>query len=141
MNDIINKFLLAGDKFMPEMHLRDPIVKKYSACGPFTKHKQRIQKFMETGVTNYIYKNELHKACFQHDMGYNNFKDLKRRKQSDKVLKDKAYKVAVNPRYDGYERGLASMAYKFFDKKSKGRGIKENQKLAYELHKPIIRKF
>ena len=141
MNDIINKFLLAGDKFMPEMHLRDPIVKKYSACGPFTKHKQRIQKFMETGVTNYIYKNELHKACFQHDMGYNNFKDLKRRKQSDKVLKDKAYKVAVNPRYDGYERGLASMAYKFFDKKSKGRGIKENQKLANELHKPIIRKF
>ena len=141
MNDIINKFLLAGDKFMPEMHLRDPIVKKYSACGPFTKHKQRIQKFMETGVTNYIYKNELHKACFRHDMGYNNFKDLKRRKQSDKVLKDKAYKVAVNPRYDGYERGLASMAYKFFDKKSKGRGIKENQKLANELHKPIIRKF
>ena len=69
MNDIINKLLLAGDKFMPETHLRQPGF-TYSACGPFTEHKQRIRKFMQTGDKNYIYKNELDKACFQHDMGY-----------------------------------------------------------------------
>ena len=108
-NSIINKFLLAGDKFMPEMHLRDPIVDTYSACGPFTKNKQRIQKFMETGDTRYIYKNDLDKACFQHDMAYGDFKDLKRRTQSDIVLENKAYKIATNPKCNGYERGLASM--------------------------------
>ena len=63
MNNTINKLLLAGDKFMPEIHLRQPQF-TYSACGPFTKHEQRIQKFRETGDTNYIYKNELDKACF-----------------------------------------------------------------------------
>ena len=68
MNDIINKFLLAGDSFTPEMHLRDPIVGNYSACGPFAKYKQRIQKFIETSDIIYIYKNELDKACFQHDI-------------------------------------------------------------------------
>ena len=85
------------------------------------------------------------KACFQHDMAYGDFKDLKRRKQSDKVLKDKAFAIASNPKYDEYQRGLASMVWKFFDKKSKGASIKneikENQQLANELHKPIIRKF
>ena len=85
------------------------------------------------------------KACFQHDMAYGDFKDLKRRTQSDKVLKYKAFKIASNPKYDGYQRGLSSMVYKFFDKKSKGSGIKNeikgNQQLANELHKPIIRKF
>ena len=75
MNNIINKFLLAGDKFMHEMHLRQPQF-TYSACGPFTKHKQRIQKFKETGDTNYIYKNELDKACFAHDAAYSDSKDL-----------------------------------------------------------------
>ena len=144
MNQIVNKFLLAGDKFMPEMHLRQPGF-TYIACGPFTRNKQRIQKFMQTGDTNYIYKNELDKACFQHDMAYGDFKDLARRTQSDKVLKGKTFANANNPKYDGYHRGLASMEYKFFDKKSKGRGIKneikENQQLANELHKPIIRKF
>ena len=89
---------MAGDKFMPEMDLRDAIVGTYSACGPFTKHKQRIKKFMETGDTNYIYRNDLDKACFQHDVAYGDFEDLKRRTQSDKVLKDKVFKVAVNPR-------------------------------------------
>ena len=116
----------------------------YSACGPFTKNKQRIQRFMETGNTNYIYRNELDKACFQYDMAYGGFRDLKRRTQSDKVLKDKAFAIASNPKYDGYQRGLASMVYKLFDQKSKGSGIKnetkENQQLANELHKPIIRK-
>ena len=143
MNETINKFLLAGDKFMPEMHLRQ-LRFTYSACGPSTINKQRIQKFMQTGGTNYIYRNELDKACYQHDMAYGDFKDLKRRTQSDKVLKDKVFAIASNPKYDGYQRGLASMLYKFFDKKLKGSGIKneikENNQLANELHKPIIRK-
>ena len=86
-NSIINKFLLAGDKFMPELHLVDPNVKKYSACGPFTKPIQRIQDFLNTGKLSYIYKNDLDKACFQHDMAYNIFKDFKKRTQSDTVLK------------------------------------------------------
>ena len=145
MNDIVNKFLLAGDKFMPEMHLRDPIVGTYSAFGPFTKNKQRIQRFMEIGYLRYIYKNELDKTCFQHDIAYGDFKDLDRRTQSDKVLKDKAFKIESNLKYNGYQPGLASMVYKFLIKKTKGAGvkneIKENQQLANELHKPIIRKF
>ena len=77
MNEIVNNFLLVGDKFMPEMHLRLPEF-TYSACGPFTKNKERIQKFNEIGDTSYIYKNELDKACFQHDMAYGDFKDLKK---------------------------------------------------------------
>ena len=90
MNEIVNKFLLAGDKFMPEMHLKQPGF-TYSACGPFTKNKERIQKFKETGDTSYIYKNELDKACFQHDMAYGDFKDLKRKTALDKILRDKYY--------------------------------------------------
>ena len=125
---------------MPELHLVDLIVKKYSACGPFTKHTQMIQYFLKTGKLSYIYKNDLDKACFEHDMAYNRFKDLEKRTQSDIVLKNKALKIASNPKYNGYERGLASMVYKFFDKKSKGSGLK-NRQLAGELHKPIIRKF
>ena len=144
MHDIINKFLLVGDKFMPEMHLRQPGF-TYSACGPFTKNKERIKKFMQSGNTDFIYKNELHKACFQHDMAYGKSKDLVKRTQSDKVLRDKAFKIASNPKYDGYQRGLASicMVYKFFDKKFKGSGITNefNYQLATELHKTIIRKF
>ena len=93
-------------------------------------------------------KNELGKACFQHDMAYGDFKDLKRRTASDKILRDKAFNIAKNPKYDGYQRGLASMVYKFFDKKSRGSGHSlqvatnnENIQLADEIHKPIIRKF
>ena len=145
MNEIVNKFLIGGDKFMPEMHLKQPGF-TYSDCGPFTKNKERIQKSKETGDISYIYKNELDKACFQHDMVYGDFKDLKRRTASDKILRDKAFNIAKNPKYDGYQRGLASMVYKFFDKKSKGSGvanneIKQNLQLAKELHKLIIRKF
>ena len=117
MNEIVSKFLLAGDKFMPEMHLKQPRF-TYSACGPFTKNKERIGKFMQTGDRNFIYKNELDKACFQHDMAYGKTKDLVRRTQSDKVLEDKAFKIASDPKYDCYQSGLASMVYKFFDKKS-----------------------
>ena len=119
MNEIVNKFLLGGDKFMPEMHLEQPEF-TYNACGPFTKNKEIIQKFIETGDTSYIYKNELDKACFQHDMAYGNFKDLARRTASDKVLRDKAFNIAKNPKYNGYQIGLASMIYNFFDKKSSG---------------------
>ena len=163
MNKIVNKFLLAGDKFMPKMHLKQPGGFTYSACGPFTKNKERIQKFKETGDTSYIYKNEL-KACFQHDMAYGDFKDLKKRTAFDG---DKAFNIAKNPKYGGCQRGLASMVYKFFDKKSGDGGIvndnnkkknnnnnnnndnKQNRRplalavlqLAEELHEPIIRKF
>ena len=142
MNNTINKLLLTGDKFMPEMYLRQPQF-TYNACGPFTKHKQRIQKFKETGDTNYIYKNELDKACFVHDAAYSDSKDLTKRTVADKILKNK------DPKYGGYQRGLASMVYKFFDKKSEGSGAKhvntklipQNEQIADELHKPIIRKF
>ena len=141
MNEIGNKFLLVGDKFKPEMHLKQPGF-TYSACGTFQKSKERIQKFNEIGDTKYISKNKLDKACFQHDLAYGDFKDLARRTVSDKVLRDKAFDIAKSPKYDGYERGLASMVYKFFDKKNKGikNEITQNQQLAEELHKPIIRK-
>ena len=166
MNNIINKFLLAGDKFMPEMHLRQPRF-VYSACGPFTRHKERIKEFKRTGDMRYIYRNELDKACFQHDSAYADHKDLINRTEADKVLRDKAYDIASNPEYDGYQRGLASMVYKFFDKKSTARptagpsalarsslkrtggGLKKLKNttkpssliLADELHKTIIKKF
>ena len=149
MNNVINKFLLEGDKFMPEMHLRQPKF-VYSACGPFTRHKERIKEFKRTGDTRYIFRNELDKACFQHDSAYADHKDLINRTKSDKVLRDKAYNIVSNPKYDGYQRGLASMVYKFFDKKSTGSGtakpsslgrISSYSILADELHKPIIKKF
>ena len=156
MNNTLNKFLLTGDKFMPEMHLQQPEF-TYSACGPFTKHKERIKKFEQTGDTQYIYRNELDKACFQHDAAYADNKDLLNRTRADKILRYKAYGIANNPQYNGYQRGLASMVYKFFDTKASspdrkivGSGttkssslerVNENIKLANELHKPIIRKF
>ena len=93
MNKIVNKFLLAKDK-----------------------NKGRIEKFMQSGNTDFIYKNELDKACFQHDMAYGKSKDLIKRTQSDKVLKDKAFKIASDPKYDGYQRRLASIVYMLFFK-------------------------
>ena len=113
MIEIVNKFLLAGDKFMSEMNLRQPGF-TYSACGLFTKNKERIQKFKETENSRYIYQNELDKACFRHDMAYRDFKDVARRTTSDKILDDKAFNIAKNPKYDGYQRGLASIIYNFF---------------------------
>ena len=131
MNNIINKFLLAGDKFIPEMHLRQPQF-VYSACGLFTRHKR-------TGHTRYIYRNELDKACFQHDSAYADHKDLINRTKSDKVLREKAYDIASNSEYDGYQRGLASSG------KSTGSGINtikpSSSILADELHKPAIKNF
>ena len=142
MNEIINKFLLIRDKFMPGMHLRQPGF-TYSACGPFLKNKQKIEKFMTTVNTDFIYKNELDKACFQHDMTYGKSRDLVKRTQSDKVLRHKAFKIASELKYDGYQRRLASMVYNFFDKKSKGSDITNefNYQLANELNKPIIKEF
>ena len=155
MNNVINRFLLAGDKFMPEMHLRQPQF-VYSAYGPFTRHKERIKEFKRTDDTRYVYRNKLDKASFQHDSAYADHNDLINRTKSDKVLRDKVYDIASNPEYDGYQRGLASMVYKFLDKKSTagpsslermGSGIKKDTTkpssliLAGELHKPVIKKF
>ena len=149
MNNIINKFLLASEKSMPELHLRQPQF-IFSACGPFTRRKERIKEFKRTGDTRYIYRNELDKACFQLDSAYADYKDLINRTKSDKVLRDKAYNIASNQEYDGYQRGLASMVYKFFDRKSTaepsslermGSGIASSSILADELHKAIIKKF
>ena len=126
MSKIVNKFLLAGDKFVPELNLKQPGF-IYSACAPFTR------------------------SCFQHDMAYGKSKDLAKRTQSDKVLRDKAFKIASDPKYDGYQRGLVSMVYKFFDKKSSGSNVdsslanksatEPNYKLANELHRQITKKF
>ena len=91
---------MPGDKFMPEMHLRQPGF-TYSACGPFTRNKGRIQIFKDTGDSQYIYQNELDEACFQHGMAYGDFKDLTRRTASDKILRDKAFSIDKSPKYDG----------------------------------------
>ena len=127
---------------MLEMYIKQPGL-TYSACCPSTKNKERIEKFMQTRNTGFIYKNELNKTCFQHDIAYGKSKDLAKRTQSDKVLRDKTFKIASDPKYDGYQRGLASMVYKFFDKKSSESGIvnEPNYQLADDLHKPIIRRF
>ena len=147
INEIVNEFLLAGEKFTPEMHLKQHGF-TYSACGPYTKIKERIEKFKEKGKTKYIYRYELDKTCFQHDMADLDCKYLARRIASHNVLRDKALDIAENLKYDGYHRGLASVIYKFLDKKFKGSGIKNEhpldfatQQLVEELHKPIIKKF
>ena len=166
MNNIINKFLLADDKFMPEMHLRQPQF-VYSACDPFTRHKEKIKEFKRTGDTRLLYRNELDKACFKHDAAYAKYKDVENRLIPDQKLRNSAYDIASNPKYDGYQRGLASMVYKFFDSKvvpldkktMSGKGnakhtanpsalarsslehTENNKILAEELHKPVIKKF
>ena len=110
---------------------------------PLTRHKEKIEQFKQTGDTRYINRNDLDKACFQHDSAYADNKDLINRTKADKVLKDKAYNIASDPEYDGYQRGLASMVYKFSDKKSMGSGFVKDSSLilADELHKPVIKKF
>ena len=138
---------------MPVTHLKDLKVGTYSECGPFTRHKDRISKSIQTGDANYIYKNELDKACFGHGAAYSDSKNLNKRTTADEILRDKAYKIAKEPKYYSSQRGLASMVYKFFDKKSSGSGvtilanksavksIPQNEQLAEELHQPIIKKF
>ena len=108
------------------------------------KTKKESKSLKETGDSRYIYRNELDKGCFQHDMAYGNFKDLTKRTVADKVLRDKAFNIAKDPKYDGYQRALAYMVYKLFDKKTAGSGIKsikQNEQLAEELYKPVIIKF
>ena len=106
------------------------------------KKKERIEKILQTGNTDFIYRNLLDKACFQHDMAYGKAKDSVRKTQSDRILRDKAFNIASDSKYDGYQRDLASMVYKIFHRKSSGSGIinEANYQLADELHKPIIRK-
>ena len=99
MIEIINKVLLAGE-FIPEMHLRQPAF-TYSACGPSTKNKKRMQKIKEPGDSRYIYQNKLDKTCFEHEISYGHFKYLTRRTASDKILHDKAFNISKNPKYDG----------------------------------------
>ena len=98
---------------------------------------------MQIRNTDFIYGKELDKACFQNNMAYGKSKDLAKRTQLDKFLRDKASKIASDPKYDGYQRGLASIVYKFFDKKSSGSGVdaEPNYQLANELHRQVIRKF
>ena len=144
MNEVINKFLLAADKFTTEMHLKQPRF-TYSACGPFSKNKERIKKLKETGDSRYIYQDELDKACFQHDMAYGDFENLIRRTVSNKVLRDKAFDIVKNVKYARYQRGLASMVYKCFHKNNSGGAVKNeiisNKELEEELHKAIVKKY
>ena len=128
MNKIINKFLLTEHKFMTELHLKQPRF-TYSVCRSFTKHRERIKKFRETGNLEHLYRNELDKACLAHDAAYSDSKDLAKRAISDKVLKGRAYEIARNRKYDKYQRALASMDYKFFDKKAES-GVSVNEQQA-----------
>ena len=106
---------------------------------------------MKTENTDFIYRNDLDKACFQHDMARDKSKYLEKRNQSDQLLKDKAFEIVSNLKYDGYQRESALMFYKVFDKKSTGSGVpgtlanksatELNYELANELQRQIIRKF
>ena len=144
MNSIANKFLLAEYKFMPEMHLRQSRF-TYSACESFTKNKKLIHKFEEKGDWRYIYQSELGKACLQHGIAYGDFEDLIMRKTWDEILRDKAFDIANDPKYDQYQRGIASMVYKIFNEKTAGDAVKneamENKELGEKLLKSIIRIF
>ena len=108
----------------------------YSACGPCTKNKEKIQKFKETGDSRYIYQNELGKACFQHDLPYGDLKNLPGRTASDKVLHNKAFNIAKNPKYDEYQRGVASMVSKCLDKRSFNEAVTRADK--YAIKREII---
>ena len=114
------------------MHLKQPGY-IYCACGPFTKHHERIKKFRETGHLKHLYTHQLAKACFAHNAAYSDSKDLAKRIISGKILEDKAYEIARNCKYDGYQRALTCMVYNFFDKET-GSGVSVNKKLAEEFH-------
>ena len=120
MNKIINKFLFTGNKFMPQLHLKQPGF-TYSACGSFIKHHERIQNDA-------------------HDAAYFDSNNLAKRTIPEKILRDRTYEIAKNRGYDGYERALTSMVYKLFGKKA-GSRIRVNEQLAEELHKPVIKRF
>ena len=113
MNKIINKILLTGDKFMSELNLKQPGFTDIT-CGSFTKNRERFQKFRETGNLKHLYRKELDKACFAHYTAYFDRKNLVKRTISDKILKDRAYEIARNRKYNEYQRELASVVYKIF---------------------------
>ena len=125
MNETVNKFLLTGDRFIPEMHLREPgfTYSGFTNSRLFTKNKERIKKFKKTGDSRHIYQNKLNRVCSQHDMTDGDFKNLTRRIASDKILRDTAFNMAKNSKYDGYQHGLASEVYNL-GKKTSGRSIK-----------------
>ena len=111
----------------------------------FQKRKKKYKINKETGYSRYIYQSDPDKTCFQHDMAFGNFENRNRKTASDEILRYKAFNIAKNTKYDGYQRGLALMIYKCFDKKTSGGAIKNdiisNRELAEQLHKPIISKF
>ena len=111
---------------MQELHLKQPGF-THSACVPFTKHRERLEKFRETDNLKHLYKNELNKSCFAHDGANSDSKDLAKETVSDKILKDDASEIARNWNYDGYQGALIRIIFKFIDKKT--------------LHKPVIKKF
>ena len=137
MNKIINTLLLSGDKFKPELHLKQPGF-TYRACGIFTKHLERIQNFRERGNLKHLYRNESYKACFAHYAAYSHSKDLAKSTISDNIFKDRAYEIARNWKYEGYQKALESMVYKFFDKKTRSE-VSVNEQLAKALYKPVIK--
>ena len=139
MNKIVHKFLLIGFIFVTSLHLKHPGF-THSACGQFTKHSEKIEKFREAGNLKKLYRNELDKDCFAHDAAYSNSKYLAKRTISDKILKDGAYETARNRGYDGYQRELASIVYKVFHKKT-GSGMSINEQLTKGLNKPVIKNF
>ena len=104
------------------------------------KHRERTQKFRETGNRKHFYIHQLGKTCFAHNTGYSDSKDLAKRTISDKILKNRTYEIASDHKYNGYQRVLASVVYKFYDKKTRS-GMSVNEQLAKELHKPLIKKF
>jgi len=137
-DSIINKFV---NNLPIELHLADPVVGRYAACGPGTKHKDRIESYIKSGDTSHIFKNDLDKHCFYHDSSYDQYKDVPNRLIADRKLMDGAYEIASDQSKNGYERMLASMVYKFFEKKIQlGQGINDDI-LADELHKPIRHTF
>ena len=119
MDKTINKFLLVGNKSVHEVHLNQPGF-TYSACEPFTKQIERNQKFQETGNLKHIFKSELDKTAFSYDAVYSDIKDIAKGTISDEILKDRAYQIAINPKY-GYQRGMTSMVYKFLTRKQEYR--------------------
>ena len=138
MNKVIIKKLLVGDNFMLELQRQPGFI--YSACRPLNKNHTRIKELRKADHLKHIYKSTLDKVCFSHDAAYSDSKDLAKITIYDKILKDRAYEIAINPEYDRYQRGFASMVYKFFDKKT-GLGASVNEKLAQELRKPVIKQF
>ena len=139
IKSLASSYLLTSNNFLPELHLKEPIF-TYGTCGPFTKHHERIQKLRETGNLKHFYRNELDKACFAHNATYCESKDLTKGTIVDKILKGKAYEITRNHNYGGYQRALASKAYKVFDKKTGSETIAGViEQLVKELHESVFK--